>query len=176
MLAASSSVWVQTIVSVVIVSLISFVGIVILVVRQGLLHKVVPILVSFAVGALLGDALFHILPELAVDGGITVGISWVMAGAILGFFVLEKFIHMHHRLEAPAHGHIHPVALTNLLGDGLHNFVDGAIIAGSSWRALRSASPQRRRSSCTRSHRRWATSASWSMRGSLRDEPSSSTS
>jgi zinc and cadmium transporter len=38
---------------------------------------------------------------------------------------------MHHRLEAPAHGHIHPVALTNLIGDGLHNFIDGAIIAGA---------------------------------------------
>lgn len=131
MLAASSSVWLRTIGSVLIVSAVAFVGIVILVVREGLLERVVPILVSFAVGALLGDALFHILPELAGTGGITVGISWIMALAILGFFVLEKFIHMHHRLEAPAHGHIHPVALTNLLGDGLHNFVDGAIIAGS---------------------------------------------
>jgi zinc and cadmium transporter len=130
-LAASSSVWFQTIVSVLIVSAIAFVGIVILIVQAGLLQRVVPILVSFAVGALLGDALFHILPELAEDGGITVGISWVMALAILGFFVLEKFIHMHHRLEAPPHGHIHPVALTNLLGDGLHNFIDGAIIAGA---------------------------------------------
>ena len=83
MLAASSTVWVQTIVSVVIVSLIAFVGIVILIVREGLLQRVVPILVSFAVGALLGDALFHILPELAEDGGITVAISWVMAGAII---------------------------------------------------------------------------------------------
>jgi zinc and cadmium transporter len=130
-LAASSSVWFQTIVAVLIVSAIAFVGIVILIVQEGLLQRVVPILVSFAVGALLGDALFHILPELAEDGGITVGISWVMAIAILGFFVLEKFIHMHHRLEAPAHGHIHPVALTNLIGDGLHNFIDGAIIAGA---------------------------------------------
>lgn len=131
MLAASSSVWTQTILSVLIVSVISFVGIVLLVLREDRLRQVVPVLVSFAVGALLGDALFHILPELAENGGITVGISWVMALSILGFFVLEKLIHMHHRLEAPAHGHIHPVALTNLLGDGLHNFVDGAIIAGS---------------------------------------------
>lgn len=131
MLGASSSVWTQTIVSVVIVSAVAFVGIVLLVLREQVLRRVVPVLVSFAVGALLGDALFHILPELASTGGITVGISWIMAAGIVGFFVLEKFIHMHHRLEAPAHGHIHPVALTNLLGDGLHNFVDGAIIAGS---------------------------------------------
>ena len=58
-------------------------------------------------------------------------VSNPMALAIIGFFVLEKFIHLHHRLEAPAHGHIRPVALMNLVGDGIHNFVDGAIIAGA---------------------------------------------
>jgi zinc and cadmium transporter len=130
-LAASASVWAQTIVSVVAVSAIAFAGIVVLVVREGLLRRIVPILVSFAVGALLGDALFHILPELAENGGITIGISWIMALAILGFFVLEKFIHLHHQLNAPEHRHIHPVVLTNLVGDGIHNFVDGAIIAGA---------------------------------------------
>lgn len=131
MLGASSSTWTATILSVLAVSAIAFAGIFVLVVRENLLRRVVPILVSFAVGALLGDALFHILPELAEDGGITIAISWIMALAIVGFFVLEKFIHMHHRLEAPAHGHIRPIVLTNLLGDGIHNFVDGAIIAGA---------------------------------------------
>ena len=131
MLAASTSVWAATILAVVAVSAIAFVGIVVLVVREDLLRRIVPVLVSFAVGALLGDALFHILPELAVDGGITEGLSWVMALSILFFFVLEKFIHLHHQLNAPEHRHVHPVVLTNLLGDGVHNFVDGAIIAGS---------------------------------------------
>jgi len=130
-LAASTSVWAATILAVVAVSAIAFVGIVVLVVREDLLRRIVPVLVSFAVGALLGDALFHILPELAEDGGITVDLSWVMALSILFFFVLEKFIHLHHQLNAPEHRHVHPVVLTNLLGDGVHNFVDGAIIAGS---------------------------------------------
>jgi zinc and cadmium transporter len=89
------------------------------------------VLVSFAVGALLGDTLFHLLPELAENGGITVEMSWVMALSILFLYVLEKFIHLHHQLNAPQHGHVHPVVLTNLVGDGVHNFVDGAIIAGS---------------------------------------------
>jgi zinc and cadmium transporter len=57
--------------------------------------------------------------------------SWVMALSILFLYVLEKFIHLHHQLNAPQHGHVHPVVLTNLVGDGVHNFVDGAIIAGS---------------------------------------------
>jgi len=124
-------VWGSTILAVLAVSAIAFAGIVVLVVQEDLLRRIVPVLVSFAVGALLGDALFHILPELAVDGGITEGLSWVMALSILFFFVLEKFIHLHHQLNAPEHRHVHPVVLTNLLGDGVHNFVDGAIIAGS---------------------------------------------
>lgn len=123
--------WGSTILAVLAVSAIAFAGIVVLVVQEDLLRRIVPVLVSFAVGALLGDALFHILPELAVDGGITEGLSWVMALSILFFFVLEKFIHLHHQLNAPEHRHVHPVVLTNLLGDGVHNFVDGAIIAGS---------------------------------------------
>jgi zinc and cadmium transporter len=130
-LAASASVWGATILAVVAVSAIAFVGIVVLVVQEGLLRKIVPVLVAFAVGALLGDTLFHLLPELAEGGGITVALSWVMALSILFLYVLEKFIHLHHQLNAPAHGHIQPVVLTNLLGDGVHNFVDGAIIAGS---------------------------------------------
>jgi zinc and cadmium transporter len=131
MLAATASVWGSTILAVLAVSAIAFAGIVVLVVQEDLLRRIVPILVSFAVGALLGDALFHILPELADGGGITTGLSWVMALSILFFFVLEKFIHLHHQLNAPEHRHVHPLVLTNLLGDGVHNFVDGAIIAGS---------------------------------------------
>jgi zinc and cadmium transporter len=130
-LAATASVWGSTILAVLAVSAIAFAGIVVLVVQEDLLRRIVPVLVSFAVGALLGDALFHILPELAEDGGITTGLSWVMALSILFFFVLEKFIHLHHQLNAPEHRHVHPLVLTNLLGDGVHNFVDGAIIAGS---------------------------------------------
>lgn len=131
MLGASASTWAATILAVLAVSAIAFAGIVILVVREGTLRKLVPVLVSFAVGALLGDTLFHLLPELAENGGITVEMSWVMALSILFLYVLEKFIHLHHQLNAPQHGHVHPVVLTNLVGDGVHNFVDGAIIAGS---------------------------------------------
>lgn len=132
MLGASAAVWGATILAVVTIGAIAFAGIVGLVLRETLLRKIVPVLVSFAVGALLGDALFHLIPELAQDGGVTVGLSWVMAASIAFLFVLEKFIHVHHRLTAPERQrHVNPLVLTNLLGDGVHNFVDGAIIAGS---------------------------------------------
>jgi len=129
--AATASAWGMTLVAVVGVSLISLVGILALLSRESFLRRVLPFLVSFAVGALLGDALLHILPELAEHGGLTTGISLVVVGSIVFFFVLEKLIHLHHQLDAPVHGHIHPVALNNLVGDGIHNFVDGAIIAGA---------------------------------------------
>jgi len=128
---ATASVWGSTLAAVFLVSLISFSGIVLLVARESFLRRIIPVLISFAVGALLGDALLHLLPELAEEGGLTTGISLVVIAGILGLFVLEKFIHLHHALGAPAHGHLHPVALTNLLGDGIHNLVDGAIIAGA---------------------------------------------
>ncbi|HXF57236.1 MAG TPA: ZIP family metal transporter [Actinomycetota bacterium] len=122
--------WVQALAATAAVSLVSFVGLVVLMVREWVLRQLVPFLVGFAVGALLGDALIHILPELAEGGGLTVGVSLVTVGAIVGFFVLEKLVHLHHALN-PAPRAVHPVAVANLLGDGVHNFVDGAIIAGS---------------------------------------------
>lgn len=131
MIAADAVVWGSTLVAVFAVSFISLLGILGLVAREAFLRSALPLLVSFAVGALLGDALLHILPELAENGGLTTGISLVVVVAIVFFFVLEKFIHLHHSLDSPAHGHIHPVALNNLVGDGIHNFVDGAIIAGA---------------------------------------------
>jgi zinc and cadmium transporter len=130
MLGVTALTWMYTTASVVAVSLLSFVGVLVLVLREGVLRRLLPILIGFAVGALLGDALLHILPELSEKGGINAAIAFVMVAGIVGFFVLEKFIHLHHALST-SEGRIHPVAMANLLGDGVHNFVDGAIIAGA---------------------------------------------
>jgi zinc and cadmium transporter len=131
MLAVRAGVWISTLTAVLIVSLISLVGTLVLVARETFLRRILHLLIGLAVGALLGDALIHILPELAEEGGLTTGISLTVVGSILFFFLLEKFIHLHHQLRSPGQGHIKPVALNNLIGDGIHNFVDGAIIAGS---------------------------------------------
>lgn len=117
--------------SVVGVSLVSLLGVVALVMHRQFLKKILHVLVSFAAGALLGDALIHLLPEAFeyFDGGLTVPL-YTIAG-ILVFFLLEKLVrwHKHHEIDKtdePA-----PIAKILLLGDGLHNFIDGLLIGAS---------------------------------------------
>jgi zinc and cadmium transporter len=87
--------------------------------------------VSFAAGALFGDAIIHLIPEAFenIQSGETVSIL-VLAGIIF-FFVLEKFIHWRHCHVLGSEKHLHPVVFTNIIGDFAHNFIDGILIAGS---------------------------------------------
>jgi zinc and cadmium transporter len=116
------------------VSLVSFAGASVLALGPERLRSVLPALVALAAGALLGDAFLHLLPE-AVDhaGGFTTTVAWGTLGGLLGFFLIEQVIHWHHHGEdiEPGAGHVHHVAWMNLLGDMIHNFVDGMLIAGT---------------------------------------------
>ena len=95
-----------------------------------------PLLVSYAVGALLGAAFLEVLPH-AVEGAVSpsIVIATVLAG-ILGFFVLEKLVlwrHCHHE-HCEAHEPPRPAGTSAggpllMLGDTMHNFIDGVIIA-----------------------------------------------
>lgn len=118
-------------VSVAIISLISFVGAFTLVLRKDLLNRSVFILVSLAVGALLGDVFIHILPEMYGEGAGALPVSFGIIAGILIFFVLEKVLHWHHHTQDHVETHAHPVGRIVLLGDGVHNFIDGLVIAGS---------------------------------------------
>lgn len=100
----------------------------------------VPVLVSYAIGALLGASLLEVLPEAVDMGGDIHTVSKALLGGILLFFLLEKLVlwrHCHDEI-CEAHGtHVklqHDHGRSGLMitvGDTFHNFVDGIIIAGA---------------------------------------------
>jgi len=123
--------WVYTLLSVFIVSLLGFAGALTLPFKGETLRKLVLFLVSFATGALFGDAFIHLLPEAVKRAGFTPAISLSLLAGILVFFVLEKIICWRHCHVETSPDHPHPFAWMNLIGDALHNSIDGMIIAAS---------------------------------------------
>lgn len=121
--------WLATILSVFVVSLVSFVGILFLVLKKQLLQKLVFFLISFAAGSLLGGAFIHLLPEAIKELGVGFNFSFSVLAGILFFFVLEKFIFWRHCHIPTSKEHPHPLVFMNLIGDAFHNFIDGVIIA-----------------------------------------------
>ncbi|GIW59698.1 MAG: hypothetical protein KatS3mg087_0764 [Patescibacteria group bacterium] len=121
---------VNALIAVLLVSLISLVGFFTLGLNIRMLKKVTFLLVSLAVGALFGDVFFHLLPEVA-HNGFSQEMGFGVIVGILIFFGIEKFVHWRHCHEPVSEMHTHPLAIMNVVGDGLHNFLDGFLIAAS---------------------------------------------
>lgn len=108
------------------VSLISLIGILTLAVKDKVLNRVLLILVGFSAGALMGGAFLHLLPE-AVESykGATTFIA-ILAGFSF-FFLIERVLRWRHCHDGKCNTHF--FTYMSLIGDGVHNFVDGIIIA-----------------------------------------------
>jgi len=121
-----------------VVSLFSLVGIYALSLKEKTLHSILLILIAFSAGSILGAAYFDLLPEAMKLVEESLVFIYITLGFIL-FFFLERFIYWYH-----GHGHEADIsveiadrastrgfAYLNLIGDGIHNFIDGMVIAAS---------------------------------------------
>lgn len=124
-------IWLYTIISVASVGLISFIGIFGLSLKKERLKKILPFLVSFAVGGLFGDVFIHLLPESFEKIERSLVVSFYIILGILIFFVLEKFLRWRHCHILNSPQHVHPIVTMNLVGDAVHNLIDGMIIGAS---------------------------------------------
>jgi zinc and cadmium transporter len=131
--------------SVILVSFISLIGIVTLSLSRSILNKCVSFLVALAIGALLGDALIHLIPEALEEAENPNIIPLLVIGGFLLFFLLERYFHWHHGTHGvDEHSkecdindpNCHPVKVgilgkLILVSDAAHNLIDGMVIAAS---------------------------------------------
>jgi len=113
-------------------SVFSLAGGALLLIRKELALKISHFLAAFAAGTLLGTAFFDLLPE-AVEFESEIDIfAWAISGMLI-FFILERLIHWfhHHHHSNHAESEASPTVPLIVLGDSLHNFIDGVVIAAT---------------------------------------------
>src|SRR3989344_7004348 len=113
--------------STLVISLISLIGVFLFGFKSEFLKKILLLLVGFSAGSFIGGAFLHLLPEAVESESYFVYIYLILGFCL--FFVIERVLHWKHCHKGDCE--IHTFTYMSLVGDGVHNFIDGLIIAGS---------------------------------------------
>lgn len=120
---------ISVIVANILISVISFSGVFTLATKTFQTKKYIALFVSFAAGTLLASAFLTVLVEALEHASIENVLLLTLIGMIFSFF-LERFFVWHHHHHEDTHN-IHPSAWLVIIGDGIHNFIDGMVIAAT---------------------------------------------
>jgi zinc and cadmium transporter len=110
------------------ITLCVWIGVFFVFFKKETLSKIVLFLVSLSAGALMGGAFLHLMPEASeqIEPQSVFGIFLI---SFVAFFLIEKILHWRHCHKADCS--VHTFGYMNLIGDSIHNFIDGLVIAGA---------------------------------------------
>lgn len=125
------SIWVYSLLSVTLVSLLSLLGVFTLGINEKRLNKILIYFVSFSTGALFGDVFIHLIPEVFKNQTTAYTSIFFLLGIIISFLI-EKIIYWRENHTSSILGNkVKHFVFMILFGDGVHNFIDGLAIGAS---------------------------------------------
>jgi zinc and cadmium transporter len=120
---------INSIIATIVISLLSLIGVITFFINKKIISKISICFVAFSTGALIGGAFLHLLPEAIELSDSLKPFLFLILGLSV-FFVLERYLKWHHCHKNNG-CEVHTFTYMSLIGDGLHNFIDGLVVVSA---------------------------------------------